>query len=83
MQDETISEAPILILGNKIDKDGAAGEDEIRHFFGLQGQTTGKVRLRSGYLYFLQAIQHIGFNENLETIIVSIALWRRMFRSVT
>ena len=43
MQDETISEAPILILGNKIDKDGAAGEDEIRHVFGLQGQTTGKV----------------------------------------
>jgi len=42
MQDETISEAPILILGNKIDKDGAAGEDEIRHHFGLQGQTTGK-----------------------------------------
>ena len=43
MQDETISEAPILILGNKIDKDGAAGEDELRHFFGMQGQTTGKV----------------------------------------
>jgi len=33
----------VLILGNKIDKAGAASEDEIRHWFGLHGQTTGKV----------------------------------------
>jgi len=42
LADEQIASAPILILGNKIDKPGAASEDEIRHYFGLFGQTTGK-----------------------------------------
>lgn len=43
LTDEQISNAPVLILGNKIDIPGAASEDEIRHIFGLHGQTTGKV----------------------------------------
>jgi len=42
INDEQISSAPILILGNKIDIPGAASEDEIRHYFGLQSLTTGK-----------------------------------------
>jgi GTP-binding protein SAR1 len=42
INDEQIASAPILILGNKIDIPGAASEDEIRHFFGLHGLTTGK-----------------------------------------
>ena len=41
--DEQLSNCPVLILGNKIDKMGAAGEDEIRGYFNLTGQTTGKV----------------------------------------
>lgn len=43
MADEQIGECPILILGNKIDKPNAASEDEIRHYFGLHGRTTGRV----------------------------------------
>lgn len=43
MADEQIGECPIMILGNKIDKAGAASEDEIRHYFGLHGRTTGRV----------------------------------------
>lgn len=43
LADEQVAMAPVLILGNKIDKPGAASEDEIRHMFGLHGQTTGKV----------------------------------------
>ena len=43
LTDEQVANAPVLILGNKIDKPGAASEDEIRHHFGLHGQTTGKV----------------------------------------
>lgn len=45
LTDEQVASAPVLVLGNKIDKAGAASEDEIRHWLGLHGQTTGKVSL--------------------------------------
>ena len=45
LTDEQVSDAPILILGNKIDRPGAISEDELRSVFGLHGQTTGKVRI--------------------------------------
>ncbi|UYV67021.1 SAR1A [Cordylochernes scorpioides] len=41
LTDEQLANCPILVLGNKIDKAGAAGEEEIRHYFGLD-HTTGK-----------------------------------------
>ena len=41
--DEQLSNCPILILGNKIDRQGAASEDELRGYFELYGKTTGKV----------------------------------------
>lgn len=43
LTDETLSNCPVLILGNKIDLPGAASEDELRAYFALYGQTTGKV----------------------------------------
>ena len=42
MADEQVADAPVLILGNKIDISGAASEEEVRQVFGLQGVTTGK-----------------------------------------
>ncbi|CAJ0954981.1 unnamed protein product [Ranitomeya imitator] len=42
MTDETISNVPILILGNKIDRPEAISEEKLRELFGLYGQTTGK-----------------------------------------
>ncbi|KAJ8980752.1 hypothetical protein NQ317_013757 [Molorchus minor] len=43
LTDETLSNCPVLILGNKIDLPGAASEDELRNVYSLYGQTTGKV----------------------------------------
>lgn len=43
LTDEALANCPVLILGNKIDKPGAASEDELRNFFGLYQLTTGKV----------------------------------------
>ncbi len=43
LMDEQLANVPILILGNKIDKQGAAGEQEIRQIFKLFGKTTGFV----------------------------------------
>lgn len=45
LTDETLANCPVLILGNKIDKVGAASEDELRNFFGLYQQTTGKSKV--------------------------------------
>lgn len=42
LSDEQLSNCPVLILGNKIDRQGAASEDQLRHTFELFGQTTGK-----------------------------------------
>lgn len=42
LTDESLANCPVLVLGNKIDRPGAASEDELRNFFCLYGQTTGK-----------------------------------------
>ena len=59
MTDEQVANAPILILGNKIDVPHAASEDEIRTNFGLHGQTTGKVS-QFDYQSWLDACMCIG-----------------------
>ncbi|XP_054716208.1 LOW QUALITY PROTEIN: GTP-binding protein SAR1b-like [Uloborus diversus] len=45
LTDEQLLNCPVLILGNKIDKPGAASEDELRTYFQLHGQTTGKSKI--------------------------------------
>ena len=42
LEDEQVANAPVVILGNKIDKPGAGSEEELRYYMGLQGRTTGK-----------------------------------------
>ncbi|GIY35907.1 GTP-binding protein SAR1 [Caerostris darwini] len=45
LTDEQLSNCPVLILGNKIDKPGAASEDELRSYLNIFGQTTGKSKI--------------------------------------
>jgi len=45
LTDEQLVNCPVLILGNKIDRPGAASEEELRNTFGLYGQTTGKGKI--------------------------------------
>ncbi|KAI4484156.1 hypothetical protein M0804_007612 [Polistes exclamans] len=45
LTDEQLSACPVLVLGNKIDRLDAASEDELRNFFNLYGQTTGKGKI--------------------------------------
>ena len=52
MTDETIGNVPILILGNKIDRQEAISEEKLREIFGLYGQTTGKVSTHSSLSVF-------------------------------
>ncbi|CAI6342983.1 unnamed protein product [Macrosiphum euphorbiae] len=42
--DESLSNCPVLVLGNKIDRQGALNEQELRTYFALN-QTTGKARV--------------------------------------
>lgn len=48
LADEQIAEAPVLVLGNKIDMSGACSEEELRYHFNLHPITTGTgIRPRS------------------------------------
>ncbi|CAG0922504.1 unnamed protein product [Notodromas monacha] len=46
--DEQLSSVPVLILGNKIDKNGAVSEEELRDAFSLHGLTTGRGHMSRG-----------------------------------
>lgn len=70
LADEQLANCPILILGNKIDKIGAAGEQEIRHNFNLNGKTTGqgnisrdKLQQRPMELFMCSVKQREGYGE--------------------
>ena len=75
LTDEQVSNCPILILGNKIDKPGAASEDEILGAFSLYGQTTGKGKVsrsessaRPLELFMCSILRRQGYGEGLDWI---------------
>ncbi|CAF3346920.1 unnamed protein product [Rotaria sp. Silwood2] len=42
LTDEQVANAPIVVLGNKIDLPGACSEQELRYVLGISTATTGK-----------------------------------------
>jgi len=72
LTDEQLSNCPIVILGNKIDRPGAASEDELRAHFGLHGQTTGKSKIsrselpgRPIELFMCSVLKRQGYGEGI------------------
>ncbi|KAG1950483.1 GTP-binding protein SAR1a [Pimephales promelas] len=72
LTDETISNVPILILGNKIDRPEAISEDGLRGMFGLYGHTTGKgntslkeLNLRPMEVFMCSVLKRQGYGEDL------------------
>lgn len=70
LNDESLSTCPILILGNKIDKQHAASEDMIRHTFSLDHITTGKGKIsraelqtRPVELFMCSVLRRQGYGE--------------------
>lgn len=70
INDESLSNCPILILGNKIDKPQAASEDMIRHFFSLDSISTGKgkisrneLQMRPVELFMCSVLKRQGYGE--------------------
>ena len=58
LADEQLGHCPILILGNKIDRSGAASEDQLRSYFELHS-TTGKVYLQVLFCHSLKYFKSI------------------------
>ncbi|XP_023217085.1 small COPII coat GTPase SAR1-like [Centruroides vittatus] len=70
LTDEQLSNCPVLILGNKIDRPGAASEDELRTYFDLYSMTTGKAKVpkselvgRPLELYMCSVLKRQGYGE--------------------
>ena len=75
LADDQVSNVPVLILGNKIDKSGAASEAEILDVFNLYGQTTGKGKVsrselssRPLELFMCSILKRQGYGEGLDWI---------------
>ena len=75
LTDEQLSNCPVLVLGNKIDRPGAASEDELRQIFGLYGQTTGKGKVprselhgRPLELFMCSVLKRQGYGEGFRWI---------------
>ena len=75
LTDEQLANCPVLVLGNKIDRPGAASEDELRQIFGLYGQTTGKGKVprtelhgRPLELFMCSVLKRQGYGEGFRWI---------------
>lgn len=45
LNDQQVASAPVLVLGNKIDKPNAFSEDHLKYYLGITQMTTGKQQI--------------------------------------
>jgi GTP-binding protein SAR1 len=70
LSDDSLSEVPFLVLGNKIDLPQAASEDDLRYNLGLTNLTTGKGKVdlkdsnvRPIEIYMCSVVRRMGYGE--------------------
>jgi len=73
LSDETLTNVPFLILGNKIDIPYAASEDELRYYIGLTNFTTGKgkvdlanLNVRPLEVFMCSIVRKMGYGEGFQ-----------------
>lgn len=73
LSDESLTNVPFLILGNKIDIPYAASEDELRYHLGLTGVTTGKgninlagTNVRPIEVFMCSIVRKMGYGEGFK-----------------
>ena len=71
MDDEQISDAPILILCNKIDMPTAYSEDQVRGYFGIQTTGKGKIAMdqlnsRPVEIFMCSVLKKQGYGEGFQ-----------------
>ena len=78
LNNEDIGNIPVLILGNKIDKNGAVNEDEFRLQLGLATESSFGVQKldniggKSVEVFMCSVFKRIGFKEGLEWLTMKL-----------
>ncbi|KAF8372624.1 sar-1 [Pristionchus pacificus] len=72
LRDEMVATAPIVVLGNKIDKPGAMSEEQLKWHLGVQHMCTGKGEIARGDLstrplevYMCSVLRRQGYGEGI------------------
>src|SRR5690606_30233431 len=69
---EQLTQTPVAVFANKVDRPGAAGPEQLRHVLGLAGTTTGLGPVPDGTraieLFTGSLVQRAGFQEPFQWI---------------